>query len=364
MRKPGVFERGLTSGPSSIVILERLEHPIVQAPMAGGPSTPALAAAVSDAGGLGFVAAGYLTPERLREDIAAVRAETEAPFGVNLFVPGPPEVDEAELGAFVERLGPHAGEPRYDDDAWEAKLAIVHEEAPAVVSFTFGCPSSQIVASLRERGTEVWATVTSVAEARLARDAGADALVLQGVEAGGHRGTFDDPPDGGEGLSTLALLRLVDSSDVDLPLVASGGITDAPALAAVLAAGAAAAQLGSAFMLSPEAATNPAHRRALAQEAATGLTRSFSGRLARGIQNGFMREHDAHAIRAYPHVHHATSPIRAAARRREDPDGFNLWAGQTHNLAEEKPAAQIIRELSEGARAALETAAARGRSKS
>ena len=338
------------------MILDRLEHPIVQAPMAGGPSTPALAAAVSGAGGLGFVAAGYLSPDRLREDIAAVRAATDAPFGVNLFVPGAHDVDEDAVRAFVARLGPDAGEPRYDDDAWEEKLELLRAEAPAVVSFTFGCPSSAIVASLR---SEVWVTVTSVPEARAARDAGADALVLQGVEAGGHRGTFDDPADGGEGLSTLALLRLVGSSDVDLPLVASGGITDAPALAAVLAAGATAAQLGSAFMLTPEAATNPAHRRALAQEAATALTRSFSGRLARGIVNRFMRDHDAHAIRAYPHVNHATSPIRAEARKREDPDGFNLWAGQTHNLAEEKPAAQIVRELSDGAYAALEQATAR-----
>ena len=329
--------------------------------MAGGPSTPALAAAVSGAGGLGFVAAGYLSPERLREDIAAVRSATDAPFGVNLFVPGAPDVDEEAVRAFVTRLGPDAGDPRYDDDAWEEKLEIVRAEAPAVVSFAFGCPSREIVASLR---SEVWVTVTSMAEARIARDAGADALVLQGVEAGGHRGTFDDPPDGGEGLSALALLRLVDSSDVQLPLVASGGITDAPALAAVLAAGAAAAQLGSAFMLSPEAATNPAQRRLLVQEAPTGLTRAFSGRLARGIVNAFMREHDAHAVRAYPHVHYATSPVRAAARKREDPDGFNLWAGQTHNLAMEKPAAEIVRELSEGAQAALEQAAARrGRSK-
>ncbi len=351
-----MFERGLTSAPLPTVILKRLEHPIVQAPMAGGPSTPELAAAVSGAGGLGFVAAGYLSPERLREDIAAVRAATDAPFGVNLFVPGAADVDEEALSAFVARLGPDAGEPRYDDDAWEEKLEIVRAEAPAVVSFTFGCPSREIVASL---SSEVWMTVTSVAEARTARDAGADALVLQGVEAGGHRGTFDDPPGGGEGLSTLALLRLVDSSDVDLPLVASGGITDAAALAAVLAAGAAAAQLGSAFMLAPEAATNPAHRRALAEEAPTGLTRAFSGRLARGIENRFMREHDAHAIRAYPHVNYATSPMRAEARKREDPDGFNLWAGQTHNLGEEKPAAQIVRELSEGAYAALKAAAAR-----
>jgi nitronate monooxygenase len=344
------------------VILDQLEHPIIQAPMAGGPSTPALAVAVGEAGGLGFVAAGYLGVDAFGTEIAEVRAASGAPFGVNLFVPGPPEVDEAALRAYVEELGPDAGEPRFDDDGWEAKLALLYEEPVAVVSFTFGCPSPEVVASLRRSGSEVWVTVTSPAEARVARDAGADALVLQGVEAGGHRGTFDDPPGGGEGLSVLALIRLV-ASEIDLPLVATGGITDAPAVAAVLAAGAAAAQLGSAFMLCPEAATNPAHRAALATEAPTGLTRAFSGRLARGIENRFMREHDATAPRAYPHVHYATSPIRAAARERQDPDGFNLWAGQAHSLARELPAADLVRELSEGAYAALDQAAARrGRS--
>jgi nitronate monooxygenase len=149
------------------------------------------------------------------------------------------------------------------------------------------------------------------------------------------------------------------AAEVDLPLVATGGISDGPAVAAVLAAGAAAAQVGTAFMLTPEAATNPAHRAALAEEAPTGLTRAFSGRLARGIVNRFMTEHEASAPRAYPQVHHATSPIRAAARAAGDPDGFNLWAGQAHRLARELPAADVVRILSEDARAALRSAANR-----
>jgi nitronate monooxygenase len=335
------------------VLLERLEHPIVQAPMAGGPSTPELCAAVSGAGGLGFLAAGYRSADQLREDMAAV----PAPFGVNLFVPGPEATDEAAVAEYVAGLGPDAGEPRYDDDAWDEKLALLRSSPPAVVSFTFGCPSPSVVSSLLTAGSEVWVTVTSVAEARVARDAGASALVLQGVEGGGHRGTFDDPLDGGEGLSSLVLLRLV-ANEIDLPLVATGGITDAPAIAAMLAAGAAAVQLGSAFMLCPEAATNPAQRALMTEERPTALTRAFSGRLARGIVNQFMRDHPD-APSAYPWIHHATSPMRAQARKREDPDGFNLWAGQAHALAREVPAAQLVRELSEGARAALEAAAAR-----
>src|SRR5437764_3684251 len=268
-----------------------LELPIVAAPMAGGPSTPALAAAVSGAGGLGFLAAGYLSPEAFASRVAEVRSLTDAPFGVNLFVPGSHEVDEAALRAYVRELGPGAGEPRWDDDGWDAKLGFLRDSPVAVVSFTFGCPPASIVASLRERGSEVWVTVTSLAEARAARDTGAVALVLQGVEGGGHRGTFDDPSSGGEGLSSLALLRLVAAADdIDMPLVPTGGITDAPAVAAMLAAGAAAVQLGSAFMLCPEADTHPAHRAALAREAPTAITRAFSGRMARGIENQFMRD--------------------------------------------------------------------------
>jgi nitronate monooxygenase len=335
------------------VLLDRLEHPIVQAPMAGGPSTPELAAAVSGAGGLGFVAAGYRSAEQLREDMAAV----PVPFGVNLFVPGPNSVDETAVAEYVAALGPGAGEPRYDDDGWDEKLALLHDSPPAVVSFTFGCPPASVVSSLQKAGSEVWVTVTSVAEARVAYDAGASALVLQGVEAGGHRGTFDDPPDGGEGLSSLVLLRLV-ANEIDLPLVATGGITDAPAIAAMLAAGAAAVQLGSAFMLCPEAATNPAQRALMNEERPTALTRAFSGRLARGIVNQFMRDHPE-APSAYPWIHYATSPMRAEARKREDRDGFNLWAGQAHALAREVPAAELVRELSEGAFAALEAASAR-----
>jgi nitronate monooxygenase len=336
------------------VLLERLEHPIVQAPMAGGPSTPALAAAVSGAGGLGFVAAGYRSADQLREDMAAV----PVPFGVNLFVPSPNATDEVAVRAYLDSLGPESGEPRYGDDAWDEKLALLHESPPAVVSFTFGCPPASVVSSLQEAGSEVWVTVTSLAEARVARDAGASALVLQGVEAGGHRGTFDDPPDGGEGLSSLVLLRLLASSDVRLPLVPTGGIMDAPAIAAMLAAGAAAVQLGSAFMLCPEAATNTAQRSLMTDERPTALTRAFSGRLARGMVNRFMREHPG-APSAYPWIHYATSPMRADARKREDPDGFNLWAGQAHALAREVPAAELVRELGEGALAALEQALTR-----
>jgi nitronate monooxygenase len=325
------------------MVLSALPHPIVLAPMAGGPSTPALAAAVSAAGGLGFLAAGYRKAGAVREDIEAVRAQTQAPFGVNVFVPGAPAGDRAALRAYVAELGPGAGAPRFDDDDWEAKLGALREAQVPVVSFTSGCPSREVVDGLRSVGSEVWVTVTDPAEACVARDAGADALVLQGVEAGGHRATFVDRP-GADGIGLLALLRLIAAADVRLPLVATGGIGDGAAVAAVLAAGAAAAQLGTAFLLAPEAGTHPAHRRAIASDAPTALTRAFTGRLARGVVNGFMAAHPDAPI-AYPEIHHATAPLRAAARERGDADGFNLWAGQAHALARELPAGEIVRTL-------------------
>jgi nitronate monooxygenase len=331
--------------------------------MGGGPSTPALAAAVSAAGGFGFLAAGYRSPDALRHDIRAVRAEIDRPFGVNVFVPSPrADVGEgieryaADLRAEAERYGVPLGEPRHDDDAWGEKLALLAEERVAVVAFTFGCPDPTVVEELRASGAAVWVTVTTAAEAVVAERAGADALVVQGVEAGGHRGSFDDDAPGEIGL--VALLQLVREA-VDLPLVAAGGLATGCGVAAVLAAGADAAALGTAFMLTPEAGTSAPHREALTGRSGTALTRAFTGRTARGIVNRFLREHDAGAPSAYPDVHHLTAPLRAAAREGGDADGFHLWAGQAHTLAKELPAGELVRRLGEEAREALHEAAGR-----
>lgn len=337
---------------------DQLELPVVAAPMGGGPSTPALAAAVSAAGGLGFVAAGYLAPDAVRDQIAAVRSRTDRPFGVNVFVPSravaePASVERyaAALGGEADRYSVALGEPRHDDDGWEAKLALVAKERVPVVSFTFGCPPRDVIARLRDAGITVWVTVTTPAEAGLAAAAGADGLVLQGVEAGGHRASFDDAEPGELGL--LPLIALVRAA-VDLAIVASGGLATGPAIAAVLVAGATAAQLGSVLMRTPEAGTAPVHRAALAAgQVPTALTRAFSGRLARGVVNRFMREHGAQAPSAYPEVHHLTSPLRRAARERGDADGLHLWAGQAYPLAQERPAGELVQMLAADARAAL-----------
>ena len=328
--------------------------------MAGGPSTPALAAAVSEAGGLGFLGAGYRSADAVREEIGELRRLTERPFGMNLFAPGPALGDSAALASYAstlageaERYGVELGEPRHDDDGWDAKLALVADERLPVVSVTFGCPSRSEVAALQSAGCALWVTVTTPAEALTAHEAGADALVVQGVEAGGHRGSFDERAPGDVGL--LALLQLV-RAVTDLPLVATGGIATGHGIAAVLAAGAAAAQLGTAFMLTPEAATSPAHREALRERGPTALTRAFTGRTARGIENRFMREHESDAPQGYPEVHHLTAPVRAAARERDDADGFNLWAGQAHALAADVPAGELVRRLADEASEALRAA--------
>jgi len=304
---------------------------VVLAPLAGGPFTPELAAAVSNAGGLGFVAAGYLSAETLRERIRATRALTDRPIGVNLFVLHEQPVDEAAVAAYGERLareGFELGEPHFDDDELAAKIQVVAEERVPVVSTTFGPPPTELVA----RVPEVWATVTTPEEARRALAAGARVLVLQGAEAGGHRGSWDDA-DGPD----LPVRELVaQTRGLGVPLVAAGGLDHVPQ-------GADAVQAGTAFLLCPEAGTSEPHRRALAEGRATAVTRAFTGRRARGLVNRFMTEHED-APKAYPHVHHLTAPLRAAARAAGDPEALNLWAG-AGAAPRAQPAADVVARL-------------------
>ena len=254
----------------------------------------------------------------------------------------------ADYAALISHEG-ELGEARYDDDHFEAKLALAAELAVPLVSTTFGAPSAAQVEALHAAGCAVWVAVTSPGEAELALAVGPDALVLQDFEAGGHRGSFDDLAPRDFGL--LALLRLL-AGTTDLPLVASGGLFDGAGIAAALVAGAAAAQLGTAFMLCPEAATSPAHRAAIESDAPTDVTRAFTGRRARGIVNRFMREHHEAAPSAYPEVHHLTQPLRRAAREAGDPDRIHLWAGQAHARARPLPAAALMEAFAAEARGA------------
>ncbi|MFJ9581022.1 nitronate monooxygenase [Streptomyces sp. NPDC101191] len=342
-------------------------HPIVQAPMAGGASCPELVGAVCEAGALGFLAGGYKTAGGLYQEVKQVRALTARPFGVNLLMPpGGQPADPAAVEVYRHQL---AGEATWyetplgdadqgRDDAYDAKVAILLDDPVPVVSFTFGCPDRDALDAFARVGTFTIATVTSVEEARTAERAGAGAVCVQGAEAGGHQGTHrDDPADGpapGRGRGLLPLLTEVREA-VRLPLVATGGIMRGRQIAAVLAAGADAAQLGTAFLPCPESGAHPLHKRALTDPlfTHTEFTRAFSGRPARGLVNRFLREHGPYAPAAYPEVHHLTAPLRRAAAIAGDPQGMALWAGQGHRMARELPAGRLVEVLVEELHSAL-----------
>jgi nitronate monooxygenase len=336
---------------TEVLDLRDLTLPVVGAPMAGGPSTAALAAAVSEAGGIGFLAAGYQAPEAAAAEVGAVRAATTAPWGLNLFVVDHYEPDPGALDAYrralepeAERLGVDLGQARWDDDWFQAKIALALDARPDVLSFTFGCPSREVLAQLAARGVLSSVTVTSVAEALVAVDRGAASLCVQGPDAGGHRGTWDleADPDPTPLLDLLSAVAAV----VDVPIMAGGGISDADGVRAVLERGAVAAQIGTAYLLAEEAGTNGTHRAALKDPALpdTALTRAYTGRWARGLANRFMADHvDAPA--GYPHIHHLTSSMRKAAAAAGDLQVAHLWAGTGQAHARAARAADITRSL-------------------
>jgi nitronate monooxygenase len=330
-----------------------LDVPVVGAPMAGGPGTPALAAAVSNAGGLGFLAAGYVSPERFADDITAARSATSGPIGANLFVPQPSVADYLQLDHYAEELDEIAehydvevGEPRFgDDDGWHEKLEVVADVRPEVVSFTFGAPPPDVLRRLGALGILLFITVTSAYEAGVALAAGADGLVVQGPSAGGHRGTFAPDMEPGKDSLHELLARIRRAHDV--PLIAAGGLGTVEDVDAVLNRGAVAAQVGTALLLSDEAGTNAAHRSALQhpQFTNTVVTRAFSGRYARGLENDFTRMLDHVAPLGYPEVNQMTTPIRRAAVAAEDPHGTNLWAGTAYRETRCGKAADIVKKL-------------------
>lgn len=329
-----------------------LDVPVVGAPMAGGASTPALAAAVSRAGGLGFLAAGYKTADRVASELAAVRRVTSGPVGLNLFRVGPYELPAEALDAYrrslepeAERFGVELGDPRWDDDGWGAKLTAALDLRPDVVSFTFGCPEAEVLGRLADAGIHTTVTVTTVPEARAAVQRGAGSLCVQGPEAGGHRGAWDPGavPDDHVGLHDL--LTAI-ASCVQIPVIAAGGLSDAAGVDAVLRRGAVAAQVGTALLLADEAGTHPVHRAALVDPTftRTDTTRAFTGRWARGLGNRFMREH-ADAPAGYPHLHHLTAPVRAAALAAGDAQAAHLWAGTGYAGIRSAPAREVIHAL-------------------
>ena len=355
-----------------------LRLPLVQAPMAGGASTPALAAAAARAGALGFLAGGYLTPEVLAGQIAETRrlagpAAARA-FGVNLFIPQP--VAEPDLLAAYRRELAAEDAARYgvtlpdpdltDTDQFAEKIELLLADPVPVVSFTFGLPDADTLAGLKDQGSYTIGTVTSAAEAFAALAAGVDALCVQGPEAGGHRGVFDPAAapsnapleelfaevraavaNSGEGGSASAGAGAdTVGGGGGIALIAAGGLATARDVARLRAAGAALTQHGTAFLRAHEAGTAPTHRDALVDPAYTEtvLTRAFSGRWVRTLRNGFTDRHtDAPA--AYPAINQLTRPLRAAAAQRGDAEGMGLYAGVNHAAAQAAPAADILAAL-------------------
>jgi NAD(P)H-dependent flavin oxidoreductase YrpB (nitropropane dioxygenase family) len=307
--------------------------------------------AATAAGSAGFLAAGYKTAQTLADEVAEVRAVTGS-YAVNLFSPNQIPVDPAAYAAYRELLLPLAATygvelpatPVEDDDAWADKVDVLVAAAPPLVSFTFGLPDPASATRLRDAGCTLAQTVTSADEARRAAGSGADALVVQSVDGGGHWGTFtpERPP---ERLRLPELVRGVRAA-TDLPVLAAGGIGTSADVAEALAAGAQAVAVGTLLLLSPEAGTNPAHRAGLAVDRGAPLTTAaFSGRPAGGLTNAFLAAYDGRGPLGYPALHHLTSPIRRAAAAQADPERVSLWAGTGYRHARTRPAGEILRDL-------------------
>jgi NAD(P)H-dependent flavin oxidoreductase YrpB (nitropropane dioxygenase family) len=332
-----------------------LSIPVLAAPMAGGPSTPALVTAAARAGGLGFLAAGYKRPQDLAEQIAAVRSAS-VPFGVNLFVPNPVPIDVEAFRRYARLIQAEAErygldltgqDPVEDDDHWQDKIDLLLADPVPVVSFTFGVPEPAVVAALRTAGTIVVQTVTSGEEARIAAEAGADVLTVQASAAGGHSGTHTPlrPPPAIPIGDLVAEVRQAVTS----PVIAAGGLATSTDIAAVLRAGAEAAMVGTVLLRTDESGASAPHRAALADPARerTVVTRAFSGRPARALCNDFTDRYSAEAPAGYPALHHLTSPLRKAAAAAGDGERISLWAGAGHRHATAEPVANVLARLAE-----------------
>jgi len=326
--------------------------PVLAAPMAGGPTTAALVTAAARSGGMGFLAAGYKTAEQLHEQLTEVRAGTGA-FGVNLFAPNPVAIDPAEYRRYAAALRPLAErygvelppEPVADDDQWEQKLDLLRRAPVPVVSFTFAIPARQVVAALRAQGSVVVQTVTNAAEAGAAAAAGVDMLAVQGYAAGAHSGTLT-PERFPEPVPTAALVAMIRAA-TGLPIIAAGGLARPAQVAAAIRAGAQAVMVGTALLRTSESGASAVHQAAIADHSGpdTVLTRSFTGRPARGIRNKFIDAYDAIAPSGYPALHYLTSPIRKAAAAAGDPEAVHLWAGAGYREAATGAAADVLRTL-------------------
>jgi len=335
----------------------KVQHPIFQAPLAGGGDTPELVAAVSNAGGLGFIGAAYLSPEQIAEVARIVKSKTTRPFGINLFAPSTPTPASISPDIAIQRIAPYFAElgipapslPSGPSFTFSDQLTAAVETGASAFSFTFGLLPAEAMQSLKQKGIFVMGTATTVNEAIELEKAGVDAVVAQGSEAGGHRGTFQGDFSASM-IGTISLVpQVVDA--VHIPVIASGGIMDGRGIAAALALGASAVQLGTAFLTCKESGISEAYREAIltAKEDQTRLTRAFSGRPARGIVNRFMTEvesdGDQEAILPFPQQNALTRPLRTAAAENGRAEFLSLWAGQGVRMARRQSAAELMARL-------------------
>jgi nitronate monooxygenase len=339
---------------SSNDFLKRLDiqHPVIQGPLGGGPSTPELVAAVSNAGGLGSLGAAYMTPDQITAAVQRIKSLTKKSFQVNLFAGGWDAGDHVDpqpmlelLAEIHQTLGLSAPAPPLPKpDPFPEQFEAVLDVRPSIFSFTFGIPNRDAMARLKQRRILILGTATTIAEARLLAEAGADAIVAQGAESGAHRGTFAGPFETCM-VPTLQLVREITAA-VDLPVIASGGLMDGFDIAAATAAGAAAASLGTAFLVSTESGAPPAHKQAVltAVKDTTVITRAFSGRPARGLPNAFIQKLIGRedAILPYPLQNALTRAMRTAAAQQGRPEFLSLWAGQGVARARAMPAAELV----------------------
>ena len=345
------------SASADFLQILKFQHPIIQAPLAGGGDTPALVAAVSKAGGLGFIGAGYLSPEQITQAASDVKGKTTRPFGINLFAPTAPASSSISPAVAIRRVAPYFSElglpapslPAATSFTFADQLAASLESGASVFSFTFGVLPPEAMQALKQKKFFIMGTATTVNEAIELEKAGVNAVVTQGSEAGGHRGTFLG--DFGAGMiGTISLVpQIVDA--VRVPVIASGGIMDGRGIAAALALGASAVQLGTAFLTCNESGVPEAYREAIlhALEDGTRITRAFSGRPARGIVNRFMTEVEAGdggaSILPFPLQNALTRPLRTAAAKGGRAEFLSLWAGQGVRLARRQSASELVARL-------------------
>lgn len=332
-----------------------IDYPIIQAPMAGGATTAELVAAVANAGGLGSLGAGYLSANELAKAMQNIRQLSKRPFSVNLFIPESHQASDAAMQTACEAINQCASTlavetqptPAPYSPSFQAQIAVLLKEKAPIVSFTFGLLDDRLIKQFKQNNTILIGTATTVDEAAALTKNGVDAIVIQGEEAGGHRGSFLKSAD--KSLSPLDTLLAQAKACVSLPLIAAGGIMDGKRIAQLISAGAVAAQLGTAFLCCNESGISPSYRQALFAQThdTTTLTKAFSGKLARGIDNAFIdcMSKKTHTILDYPIQNKLTSIMRKKAKAVGNTDYMSLWAGQSVHLGRQLDAAALIESL-------------------